>query len=97
MIGTVSQKCALNFMSSITKLKRVFFSPINSASSNSSIPCSSGFASNYNHTSTYQDKDFSIIDLDSPSVSRSVATSSNVTLMGKFQSHIQNDGITGKN
>lgn len=37
----------------------------------------------------------SIIDLDSPSVSRTIATCSNETGMGKFQSHVQNDGITG--
>lgn len=61
----------------------------------SSIASTSGNTSNYNRTSTNQDRNISIVDLDSPSVSRMNTTSSNVTLMGKFQSHIQNDGITG--
>lgn len=57
---------------------------------------SRGNASSFNTISTYQQRDISIIDLDSSSsVSRSTATTSSTTLMGKFQSHIQNDGITG--
>lgn len=47
-------------------------------------------------STTYQNRDNSVIDLDSPATSRSIASSSNSSLMGKFQSHIQNDGITGK-
>ncbi|KAJ6647364.1 Bloom syndrome protein like [Pseudolycoriella hygida] len=62
----------------------------------SSVPTSSGTNFLNNKASNFQDHNISIIDLDSPSFSRTNGTSSSTTSMGKFQSHIQNDGITGE-